>query len=175
MKPPRNSALLLSFVLVLLCVAIPVKVFAHAVLLESRPVTGSVIKGPVLSLWLRFNVRVDGSRSRCTLILPDGNIKALSLDPQSKPDVLTTNAKQLSAGNYKLQWQVLAADGHITRGELKLNVEGTAARGALGAATSRDLFLHLGCSTRTNVSSPDSAGRKHCVHFSRAQTIAPLH
>jgi methionine-rich copper-binding protein CopC len=123
MNSRRNKTLVLSLAFVLLCVAIPVKVFAHAVLLESRPTTGAVIKGPVLSLWLRFNVRVDGSRSRCMLILPDGNIKPLSLDPQSKPDVLTTNAKQLSAGNYKLQWQVLAADGHITRGELKLNVE----------------------------------------------------
>lgn len=123
MKPLRNNALVLSLTFALLYVAIPVKVFAHAVLLESRPGPGAVIKGPVLSVWLRFNVRVDGGRSRCTLILPDGNSKALSLDPQSKPDVLTTNAKQLSAGNYRLQWQVLAADGHITRGELKLNVE----------------------------------------------------
>jgi hypothetical protein len=57
------------------------------------------------------------------LVLPDGNSKALLLDPQSKPDVLTGKATDLIAGNYKLQWQVLAADGHITRGELKLKVQ----------------------------------------------------
>lgn len=123
MKLRGISALVLSLTFVLLCVAVPVKVFAHAVLLESRPATGAVVKGPVLPVWLRFNVRVDGSRSRCTLVLPDGNVRPLSLDPQAKPDVLTGKATELIAGNYKLQWQVLAADGHITRGELKLKVE----------------------------------------------------
>lgn len=123
MKPRRSNAFVLFVVLVFLCVAVPVRVFAHAVLLESRPATGAVVKGPVLPVWLRFNVRVDGGRSRCTLVLPDGNVRPLSLDPQAKPDVLTGKATELIAGNYKLQWQVLAADGHITRGELKLKVE----------------------------------------------------
>lgn len=123
MKLRGSSALVLSLALILLCVAIPLKVFAHAVLLESRPATGTVVKGPVLPIWLRFNVRVDGSRSRCMLVLPDGNLKALPLDPQAKPDILTGKATELVAGNYKLQWQVLAADGHITRGELKLKVD----------------------------------------------------
>jgi hypothetical protein len=123
MKLRRDTVLLLSLAFAVVCAAVPLKLYAHAVLLESRPATGAVIKGPVLPVWLRFNVRVDGSRSRCMLVLPDGNVKALSLDPQSKPDVLTGRATDLIAGNYKLQWQVLAADGHITRGELKLKVQ----------------------------------------------------
>lgn len=123
MKPRGSSALALSLTFVILCVAIPIKLFAHAVLLESKPVTGAVVKGPAVPIWLRFNVRVDGGRSRCTLVLPDGNVRPLSLDPQAKPDVLTGKATELIAGDYKLQWQVLAADGHITRGELKLKVE----------------------------------------------------
>jgi hypothetical protein len=123
MKLRRDSLLLLSLAFAVLCVAVPLKLYAHAVLLESRPATGAVIKGPVLPVWLRFNVRVDGSRSRCMLVLPDGKVKALSLDPQTKPNVLTGKATELIVGNYKLQWQVLAADGHITRGELKLKLE----------------------------------------------------
>jgi methionine-rich copper-binding protein CopC len=47
----------------------------------------------------------------------------LALDPQTKPNILSGKADGLTAGTYKLQWQVLAADGHITRGEFTFNVE----------------------------------------------------
>jgi copper resistance protein C len=101
---------------------LPPELHAHAVLVDSTPVAGSTVHGPDLSLRLRFNVRVDGSRSRCTLISPDGGTTVLALDSQSKPDILTSQANRLGAGQYKLQWQVLAADGHISRGELTFNV-----------------------------------------------------
>lgn len=104
-------------------VILPLKLDAHAVLVESKPAMGSTVKGPDLSVWLRFNVRVDGSRSRCTLVLPDGSTKLLPLDPHSKPDILTGKATGLVAGKYMLQWQVLAADGHISRGEFTFNLE----------------------------------------------------
>jgi len=37
---------------------------------------------------------------------------------QPTPDTLTVQATGLKPGNYKLQWQVLASDGHISQGEV---------------------------------------------------------
>jgi copper resistance protein C len=119
----RRSSTVFVFLCAMLAVILPLKVYAHAVLVESRPPVGAVVKGPVIPLWLRFNVRVDGSRSRCTLVLPDGSTKPLVLDLQSKPDVITGRVTASLAGDYKLRWQVLAADGHITRGEFVLKVK----------------------------------------------------
>ncbi len=91
---------------------------AHAILMDSTPKLSSTIKGPDLDIDLRFNVRVDGSRSRISLVAPDGTTTTLILAGQSKPNVLRARAAGLKPGAYKLQWQVLASDGHLSRGEI---------------------------------------------------------
>ena len=111
----------------LLCIIfallIPVLLYAHAVLVDSNPKAGSTVKGPNISVWLRFNVRIDAGRSRSILILTDGSTLPIALDSQAKPNLLSGKATGLNAGKYKLQWQVLAEDGHITRGEFTFFVE----------------------------------------------------
>jgi methionine-rich copper-binding protein CopC len=107
----------------MLVLALPTILYAHAVLMDSNPKANSTVKGPTLSVWLRFNVRVDGSRSRSSLVLTDGTTLPLTLDTQAKPNLLSARATGLSPGKYKLQWQVLAADGHITRGEFTFSIE----------------------------------------------------
>ncbi len=104
-------------------IGFPVALYAHAVLVESNPKAGSTVKGPNLSVWLRFNVRVDARRSSSSLVLTDGTTKRLALDPQAKPNLLCGKATGLNAGKYKLQWQALAADGHITSGEFTFYVQ----------------------------------------------------
>lgn len=99
------------------------QLYAHAVLVDASPKSGSTVSGPNVPIRLRFNVRVDGSRSRVVIAASNqGKPSALILDKQTTPDVLTANAAGLNAGQYKLQWQVLAADGHITRGEISFTV-----------------------------------------------------
>ncbi len=99
------------------------ELYAHAILVETSPKPGVTINGPDVPIRLKFNVRIDGQRSRITLVRPAGLAKQLTLDTQSSPDLLTANAKGLIPGNYKLQWQVLAADGHISRGEIPFTVQ----------------------------------------------------
>lgn len=41
---------------------------------------------------------------------------------QPSPDSLSATVPQLSPGNYKLHWQVLANDGHITQGDIPFRV-----------------------------------------------------
>jgi copper resistance protein C len=96
--------------------------WAHAILMESKPALHSSVTGPEVSIWLRFNVRIDGGRSRLHLLAPDGSQQALPLAKQINPDILQSQAGGLKPGAYKLQWQVLASDGHISRGEVAFTV-----------------------------------------------------
>jgi methionine-rich copper-binding protein CopC len=96
---------------------------AHAIVIEESPAPNSVVKGPNVPLRLRFNVRIDAARSRLLLFMPDGSTRELKVKPQSAPDVLTADAEDLALGAYKLHWIVLAADGHITQGDILFSVE----------------------------------------------------
>jgi copper resistance protein C len=98
---------------------------AHAVLVEATPAAGSAIAGPDVTVKLRFNVRIDHSRSRLTLALPDGKTTALKIIDEGAPETLSARATGLGSGAYRLRWQVLAADGHITRGEIPFHVNGS--------------------------------------------------
>src|SRR5215467_6490892 len=96
---------------------------AHAVLLESSPALKSSVSGPDVPLKLRFNVRIDAFRSRLTLVDPDGTLQTLEIHGETGPDTLAAEAKGLHPGTYRLRWQVLASDGHITRGEIPFTVK----------------------------------------------------
>ena len=95
---------------------------AHAILLESSPALKSAVAGPDVPIKLRFNVRIDAVRSRLTLIRPDGSSQTLEISKDTPADTLSTEAAGLVAGAYRLRWQVLASDGHITRGEIPFTV-----------------------------------------------------
>lgn len=95
---------------------------AHAVLVESSPALKSSVSGPDVPLKLRFNVRIDAARSRLTLVDPEGASQALEISKQDSPEIISAEAKGLHPGLYRIRWQVLASDGHITRGEIPFTV-----------------------------------------------------
>src|SRR5262249_15838832 len=96
---------------------------AHAILVEEFPTANSVVNGPNIPLKLRFNVRIDALRSRLVLSLPDGSSRELKITPQESPDILAGQADNLLPGAYRLHWQVLASDGHITQGDVLFRVK----------------------------------------------------
>lgn len=96
--------------------------WAHAILMESTPNPNSTVKGAELAIVLRFNVRIDGSRSRLHLVAPDGSVITLGIAKQSHPDSLQSTATGLKPGVYRLLWQVLASDGHMSHGEVPFTV-----------------------------------------------------
>ena len=122
MQPGRRNlcALILFTMAATLLILAPAS--AHAVLLESSPALKSAVSGPDVPFKLRFNVRIDALRSRLTLIRADGSAQALEINKQTPPDTLVAEASGLGAGAYRLRWQVLASDGHITRGEIPFTV-----------------------------------------------------
>ena len=97
--------------------------WAHAILMESTPKLHATVTGPDVPIQLRFNVRVDGSRSRLHLLSSDGSLQTLSLAKQSTPAILQSQATGLKPGAYKLKWSVLASDGHMSSGEVPFTVK----------------------------------------------------
>jgi len=97
--------------------------FGHAILLAGKPAVNGVVDGPNIDVELRFNSRIDAARSRLTLVLPDQTARPLQVQPSSTPASVGAHATGLGPGEYRLRWQVLANDGHITRGEFVFHVK----------------------------------------------------
>jgi copper resistance protein C len=99
----------------------PVPGLAHAILLNSDPADSSTLKPGPVPLRLHFNSRIDVARSRIALRDPAGKETVLHL-AHDKPGDTLTGKLDLSRGAYVLRWQVLAIDGHITRGAVRFSV-----------------------------------------------------
>jgi methionine-rich copper-binding protein CopC len=94
---------------------------AHAILMESVPAVNGTAQGPEIAFDLRFNTRIDHKRSRLTLIRSEASQQVLPIDRDGADDHIATRAS-LPPGTYTLRWQVLAVDGHITRGDVPFTV-----------------------------------------------------
>lgn len=116
---PRRLAL--AFSLLLALATVPGPVLAHAILVESQPRQGGSIDAGKITLRLRFNSRIDAARSRLALALADGKEQVLPVARGERDDLLVAPVT-LAPGAQVLRWQVLAVDGHITRGELRFTV-----------------------------------------------------
>jgi methionine-rich copper-binding protein CopC len=97
----------------------------HAILKESSPAANSSVAGPNVPIRLKFNVRVDAGRSKLQMLHPDNATSDLPVEKQVEADTLTSKATGLKPGAYSIRWQVLAPDGHITRGEIPFKVSGS--------------------------------------------------
>ena len=94
---------------------------AHAIIVDSTPAVDAAVKGPDVAISLRYNSRIDRGRSRLTLIRPDRTKDTIAIAPDGPPDIINAHL-QLPPGAYIVRWQVLAVDGHITRGDVPITV-----------------------------------------------------
>lgn len=94
---------------------------AHAILLQSQPADQATVAPGAQTLVLRYNSRIDHQLSR--LVLQGTNAqKTLTLEKESAADALAAKA-DLTPGTYVIHWQVLATDGHMTRGDVRFTVK----------------------------------------------------
>ncbi len=104
--------------------------FAHAILIDGAPASSATVPPGPLSVRLRFNSRIDADRSRLTLVAlsakPNAMPNILRQTPPETPNLLEAQTSVV-AGSWVLRWQVLAVDGHITRGEVPFTVAEPAA------------------------------------------------
>lgn len=125
--PPTARRLILPASAALALSALPAArhARAHALVVEAEPAAGAVLAdGPPHRVRLRFNSRIDRARSRLVLHAPDGGQTPLPLDSGNDPTLLEarTGVVPWSPGAWRLRWQVLALDGHITRGDVPFTV-----------------------------------------------------
>ena len=117
---PVNSLKILP-PLVLFSLFIP-SVQAEAILIKATPTPYQVIDGSEVAIRLQFNSRIDMKRSRLSIISATGEDRPLQINGTSAPDCVDSKITGIAAGAYLLRWQVLASDGHITRGQVPFRV-----------------------------------------------------
>jgi methionine-rich copper-binding protein CopC len=104
---------------------LPRQAAAHALVMSSTPEPGARLATAPARVTLRFNSRIDHGRSRMTLFGPDNQPHPLALAAETDPALVEAALPaSLPAGGFRLRWQVLAVDGHITRGDIFFTVAG---------------------------------------------------
>lgn len=93
---------------------------AHAILMQSNPSDRGTVPPGEQTLTLRYNSRIDHARSRLTLAGTNAQM-VLPLNADSPVDQLAAKV-ELTPGAYVVHWQVLAIDGHLTRGDVHFTV-----------------------------------------------------
>jgi hypothetical protein len=96
---------------------------AHAVLVTSQPGVNSTVSGPEVGVLLKYSSRVDLEHSTLTLLAPDGKVEKVAIESEPSPGLLSAKLTGLVKGSYVLRWQVLAMDGHVTRGKVPFQVK----------------------------------------------------
>ena len=96
--------------------------FAHAMLVHSSPADQAVVQSHQVDIALNYDSRIE--TRRCTVKLTDaaGKPAPLQMERSAKPSELNAVAHGLANGKYQIHWQVLASDGHITRGDVTFTV-----------------------------------------------------
>lgn len=97
--------------------------WAHAVLVSAQPAENSTVAGPDVAVLLKYNSRVDIEHSTLMLLAPDGKVAKVAIGSEPAPGVLSAKLTGLAKGAYELRWQVLAIDGHVTRGKVLFQIK----------------------------------------------------
>jgi hypothetical protein len=113
---------LLALVSALLFGLAPGTAEAHAIIIASSPAPKAAVAGPDVAVKLDFNSRIDKSRSIIELVGPDATSQHLPISATPDAGTLEAEAKGLAPGAWRLRWQVLSVDGHITRGDIPFTV-----------------------------------------------------
>jgi methionine-rich copper-binding protein CopC len=95
---------------------------AHAIIIASVPAPKAVVPGPDVDVKLDFNSRIDKARSKVELVGPDKAAQRLPVAEDGPAGTLAGKATGLVPGAWRLHWQVLSVDGHITRGDIPFTV-----------------------------------------------------
>lgn len=126
-RPAASASRFCSQIVKALCAAAllmySAHAFAHAILVHSTPEPNATIGGSNVVITLDYNSRIDVGRSTLVLIGSGNRILPLHVEAPHQPAELKATAAHLAPGVYSIHWQVLAADGHITRGEVPFRVK----------------------------------------------------
>lgn len=128
-RPSARWRFHVAFIAVLLVSLAPAVGWAHATLLRSAPGNGAHVSSPPTELRLTFSEAPELTFSEVTLVDASGATVSLArpaIAPESRRTLLVPIRGTVSAGVYRVRWQVAGADGHPIRGEYVFTVAGTA-------------------------------------------------
>lgn len=95
---------------------------AHAILARAIPFEGEVMSHASFPIELTFNIRIHPTYSKFSLLDEGGKEVPLTMRAEAGEAVFKGQTEELSSGVYRLKWQVLAQDGHISNGEIRFQV-----------------------------------------------------
>jgi len=96
---------------------------AHAFLEHANPLVGSTVASAPREVSLTFTQNLEASFS--SVQVTDGNGARVDQGkPQVSGNTMRVGLKSLSAGTYRVRWQVLSVDTHKTEGSFAFTVGG---------------------------------------------------
>jgi methionine-rich copper-binding protein CopC len=95
---------------------------AHSLLLAAAPAAGSRVRAPA-RVTLRFNNRIEKRLSRVALVdAQDVRHDLPVVVTEGAANTLSALPPPLAPGAYRIDWQVLSADGHVVSGRYRFQV-----------------------------------------------------
>ena len=100
---------------------------AHATVAESSPRDRERLSEPPRELRVVFTEPIEAGVSRLRLVGPQGEVAGT--EQRAEGDrTLVLRVPELPAGDYRIEWEILAKDGHVTRGTISFTVAAAATR-----------------------------------------------
>jgi copper resistance protein C len=106
----------------LLALALPGAVAAHAELQSTSPAAGSTVVIPPDVVTATFDDDLVASKSSIEVLGPDGSTIATGGVAADDPKTLSVGVPPLAAGAYRVRWTAAAEDGHIERGRFDFTI-----------------------------------------------------
>lgn len=116
----------LSVLLIVLLIATATLAQAHALLVSSTPANNAVLRSSPKQVVLRFDARIEKPLTKVTLY--EGKHNSVKLPGAANgytggsPDRLIIPLPDLKPGSYRLEYRVMASDGHLTPGLVRFRI-----------------------------------------------------
>jgi methionine-rich copper-binding protein CopC len=108
---------------VLLTVAFPVLIGAHAKLEKTVPADKAALTAAPTSVQLFFSEKPDAAVSKIELKGPSGTVKLGPAHVMGQKTLMAPIAGPIGDGSYIVNWQTSGDDGHVQKGEFTFSLK----------------------------------------------------
>ncbi|WP_314586373.1 CopD family protein [Paenibacillus terrigena] len=105
-----------------LFVLFPQGVDAHAQIQRSSPAAESELSSAPREIRITYTENINGDLSAATLWTESGDSVSVKLSTENDNVLILTPSSDLADGVYKVKWQVLSVDTHVTEGSFRFAV-----------------------------------------------------
>jgi len=105
-----------------LFVLFPQGVDAHAQIQRSSPAAESELSSAPREIRITYTENINGDLSTATLWTESGDSVSVKLSTENDNVLILTPSSDLADGVYKVKWQVLSVDTHVTEGSFRFAV-----------------------------------------------------